>query len=1027
MNLFDLVATLGLDTSKFEKGISSAKSNLQSAFSNMGNNISNFGINLGNKLQQVGSNLQKVGATMSSLGATASVVTAGVTAVLGASFNKAKSFIQTYESAMTVFTRKLEGGKEAGIEMYNSLVQIAKGSAYAQEHMIEAGKVLVAMGVSADDTKKYVQAATDAISGFGGSGKDVEEMSQMFAKISQQTNMYTIDLNTMVRYGIPAWDILATKYGKTKDEVKKMAKEGLLPANESLRTITDALEETDSASNMFKYSVAGLAKELKSGTLTGTLDSLNTSFRTFSLVLWDLDPRTEEGTNNIKKLNATIAALGQTLENIGKKFSFVGKWAANALERVKEFLDNLNDKLESVPQEKLEKIAKVILAIAAAGPMLLITGKIISGVGGIFKLLGSTISGMSGSFATLAAACGGAGAALGVIAAVAVAVGAVVKVLKEHWDEVVNAFQQWAEDSGFSEKLKDLKKHFEELGKKVEKLNDYFQVLGVGILMSLVPAISLVMGVINGLMGAFDGLLTIIEGIIDFVAGASGVIIGIFTGDSQKIQQGLEDMGQGCLEIIRGIWETIWNTISGFCTGIWEFIKSVFNMSSINEWLSNTWNSISEWLSNTSASIEEWGQNLSNSITEWFSDVWDKITNWFSDVWNSIVEWGSNLWNNVQNFFTKIGQVVTVGFMLIGSVIDAAWQIITLPFMFIWENCKEYVFNVFNAISEFITNTWNSINEFLTPIIQGISDFITTTWDNIKNSITDTLNAISEFIINTWNSINEFLTPIIQGISDFIITTWDNIKNSITSALENIWNSAVSIWNSVSETTTTVWNNIKDSISNAINSAKDTVQNIFNNIKDSATNAWNDVKSTTSSVWENIKNSIKKPIQDAFDSVKNLIDRMKGLFNFSWNLPDIKLPHFSINGSFSLDPPSVPHLDIEWYKKGAVLNSPTIFGINPHTNNLMAGGEAGAEAVLPIKVLKSYIIEAMAEGLQEAKILYKNSANGKGTTAMVNGMISAINDNNQNINVYIGGKKIASEIYQPLMNLMQNKEVYFGA
>lgn len=950
MNLFDLVSTLRLDTSKFEKGIASAKANLQSAFSNMGNNINKFGINLGNKLQQVGSNLQKVGTTMSSLGATASVVTAGVTAVLGASFNKAKSFIGTYESAMTVFTRKLEGGKEAGIEMYNSLVQIAKGSAYAQEHMVEAGKVLVAMGVSADDTKKYVQAATDAISGFGGSGKDVEEMSQMFAKISQQTNMYTIDLNTMVKYGIPAWDILATKYGKTKDEVKKMAKDGLLPANESLRTITDALEETDSASNMFKYSVAGLAKELKSGTLTGTLDSLNTSFRSFSLSLLDLDPRTESGEENIKKLNATIAAFGKTLENIGTKFSFVGKWAGNALERVKEFLDNLNDKLESVPQEKLEKIAKVILAIAAAGPTLLITGKIISGVGGIFKSLGSTISGVSGSFTTLAAACGGAGAALAVIAAVVVAVGAVVKVLKEHWDEVVNAFKQWAEDSGFNEKLKDLKKHFEELGKKVEKLNDYFQVLGVGILVSLVPAISLVMGVINGLMGAFDGLITIIEGIIDFVAGASGVIIGIFTGDSQKIQQGLEDMGQGCLEIIRGIWETIWNTISGFCTGIWEFIKSVFNMSSINEWLSNTWNSISKWLSNTSASI---------------------------------VGWGSNLWNNVQNFFTKVGQVVTVGFMLIGSIIDAAWQIITLPFMFIWENCKEYVFNAFNAISE--------------------------------------------FIINTWNSINEFLTPIIQGISDFIITTWDNIKNSITSALENIWNSAVGIWNSVSETTTTVWNNIKDSISNAINSAKDTVQNTFNNIKYSATNAWNNVKSTTSSVWENIKNSITKPIQDAFDSVKNLIDRMKGLFNFSWNLPNIKLPHFSINGSFSLDPPSVPHLDIEWYKKGAVLNSPTIFGINPHTNNLMAGGEAGAEAVLPIKVLKSYIIEAMAEGLQEAKILYKNSANGKGTTAMVNGMISAINDNNQNINVYIGGKKIASEIYQPLMNLMQNKEVYFGA
>ena len=211
MNLFDLFATLSLDTGKFEKGITEAKAKLQNAFSNMGTNMSR----LGDKFTQMGNG-------MTSLGKSASVVTAGVTTVLGAAFNKAKSFIGTYESAMTVFTRKLEGGEQAGIEMYNALVKIAKGSAYAQEHMVEAGKVLVAMGVNANDTKKYVQAATDAISGFGGSGKDVEEMSQMFAKISQQTNMYTIDLNTMVKYGIPAWDILATKYGKTKDEIKKI-------------------------------------------------------------------------------------------------------------------------------------------------------------------------------------------------------------------------------------------------------------------------------------------------------------------------------------------------------------------------------------------------------------------------------------------------------------------------------------------------------------------------------------------------------------------------------------------------------------------------------------------------------------------------------------------------------------------------------------------------------------------------------------------------------------------------------------
>ena len=50
-----------------------------------------------------------------------------------------------------------------------------------------------------------------------------------------------------------------------------------------------------------------------------------------------------------------------------------------------------------------------------------------------------------------------------------------------------------------------------------------------------------------------------------------------------------------------------------------------------------------------------------------------------------------------------------------------------------------------------------------------------------------------------------------------------------------------------------------------------------------------------------------------------------------------KLPHFKLTGSFSLNPPSVPKLGIEWYAKGGLMTKPTAFGMNG--NNLMVGGE----------------------------------------------------------------------------------------
>ena len=121
---------------------------------------------------------------------------------------------------------------------------------------------------------------------------------------------------------------------------------------------------------------------------------------------------------------------------------------------------------------------------------------------------------------------------------------------------------------------------------------------------------------------------------------------------------------------------------------------------------------------------------------------------------------------------------------------------------------------------------------------------------------------------------------------------------------------------------------------------------------------------------------------------------------------------------------SIPWLNIDWYAKGGIFTKPTLF---PTTHGFNGVGEAGAEAVLPIEVLRGYIVDAMAEGVREAQIAYKDSASGIGNAGMVNALMSAVKDNQQEINVYIGGKRIASEIYDPLMEIMQSKEVYVGA
>jgi len=124
-------------------------------------------------------------------------------------------------------------------------------------------------------------------------------------------------------------------------------------------------------------------------------------------------------------------------------------------------------------------------------------------------------------------------------------------------------------------------------------------------------------------------------------------------------------------------------------------------------------------------------------------------------------------------------------------------------------------------------------------------------------------------------------------------------------------------------------------------------------------------------VWNNIKSAIMSPITAAVNFVREQIDKIKGFFEgLNIKLPHIKLPHFSLEGEFSLTPPQVPHLAVNWYAKGGIFNRPSVIGV----------GEAGQEAVLPIDRLD----ELMAKAIEKAK----GSSPGSGLTLHIENFIN---------------------------------------
>lgn len=299
------------------------------------------------------------------------------------------------------------------------------------------------------------------------------------------------------------------------------------------------------------------------------------------------------------------------------------------------------------------------------------------------------------------------------------------------------------------------------------------------------------------------------------------------------------------------------------------------------------------------AVFQNWG-----TITEWFGNLWTTICTGIGTAIESLKTWFMGLWTHIQTVWDGICNVIQTAFMLIGSIIEGAIQIITLPFQFIWENCKEIVMSV-----------WESIKSFVSTAIE-----------NIKNVITTIMTAIQTVISTIWTAISTKVSVVLNTIKTVVTTVFNAIKSVVT----------------------TIWNGIKSIISTVVDGVKTKVTTVFNAVKNTVSSVFNGIKSTATTIWNGIKSAILTPIEAAKEKIKGIVDSIKGFFNnMKISLPKIKLPHFKISGELSIAPPSVPKLSIDWYKEGGIMTSPTVFGMNG--TSLMAGGEAGAEAILPLK------------------------------------------------------------------------------
>ena len=479
---------------------------------------------------------------------------------------------------------------------------------------------------------------------------------------------------------------------------------------------------------------------------------------------------------------------------------------------------------------------------------------------------------------------------------------------------------------------------------------------------------------LNALGFEFEDITEVMKAVWDFVVATFENWISTFTSLADTV-----------LGWFGTDWETVWTNVKTFFSDTWNAISSFFSgiLTGIKTFFTDTWNAIVSFFSGILSGIY-------SSVTGTMTEIHDTFTN----IWDSITGFLSGAWETIKN-------IVTVGIMAVKEIISAAFQIITLPFRFIWENCKDTVLSIWEtiksvigekidavkekittvttAISNVASAAWNAISSTASSLWEGIKGTIGSKIDAAKEKVSTATSAITSVASSAWSSVSSTASSLWNTISSTVSSKISAASSAVSSATSTITSVASSAWSSVSSTASSQWESIRSTISSKLSSAKSTVSSLMSGITSTMSSGLSSALSTVSGKFSSIYSTISSKMSAARDAVGNAISALKSKFNFSWSLPHLKLPHVSISGSFSINPPSVPHFGISWYKDGGILTRPTIFGAAG--NNLLAGGEAGAEAVVPLATLWDKLETMITSVFNTASTTGGSSGEGLTSTA----------------------------------------------